>query len=126
MAEWHKRSNAYFCHFASLTFCLSAFLPFCLSGFLPFCLFAFLPFCLSGFLSFCLFASLPFRQVCDDVHLVFDNATRYNRAGTDVYVMADTLTQRWEERWQTQMVPKLAEEVTWHPLISPHWQLEAP
>lgn len=61
--------------------------------------------------------------MCDDVHLVFDNATRYNRAGTDVYVMADTLTQRWEERWQTQMVPKLAEEVRWRPFIGR--QLEA-
>lgn len=51
------------------------------------------------------------QEICDDVRLVFTNAMSYNQDGSDVYVMAKTLSDKFEEKWKTALEPKLAEEV---------------
>lgn len=45
-----------------------------------------------------------------DVRLVFDNARLYNKPGSDVHVMANTLQERFEERYAQAVSPKVAEE----------------
>ncbi|GBG65178.1 hypothetical protein CBR_g49972 [Chara braunii] len=50
------------------------------------------------------------QQICDDIRLVFSNAMTYNQEGTDVYVMARTLSEKFEEKWRTSLEPKLNEE----------------
>ncbi|KAL4435221.1 hypothetical protein ABPG77_001903 [Micractinium sp. CCAP 211/92] len=45
-----------------------------------------------------------------DVRLVFDNARLYNKPGSDVHVMANTLQERFEERYAQVVSPKVAEE----------------
>ncbi|EIE20798.1 hypothetical protein COCSUDRAFT_43706 [Coccomyxa subellipsoidea C-169] len=44
-----------------------------------------------------------------DFRLVFANAHTYNPPGTDVYVMASTLLARFEDKWNSVVVPKLIE-----------------
>ncbi|CAF2095522.1 BnaA05g08990D [Brassica napus] len=49
------------------------------------------------------------REIYADVRLVFKNAMRYNEEKHDVYVMAESLLEKFEEKWLTIM-PKLVEE----------------
>lgn len=51
------------------------------------------------------------QDICDDIRLVFSNAMSYNQDGTDVHVMAKTLSDKFEEKWKALLEPKLAEEV---------------
>jgi hypothetical protein len=51
------------------------------------------------------------QDVCDDIRLVFSNAMTYNQVGTDVHVMAKTLSEKFEEKWKATFEPKLQEEV---------------
>ncbi|KAH9569890.1 hypothetical protein CY35_02G013400 [Sphagnum magellanicum] len=50
------------------------------------------------------------QEICDDVRLVFSNATSYNQDGSDVHTMAKTLSDKFEEKWKAIVEPKLAEE----------------
>ncbi len=45
-----------------------------------------------------------------DVRRVFENARAYNKPGSDVHVMANTLQERFEERFAREVVPRVAEE----------------
>jgi rubrerythrin len=49
------------------------------------------------------------REIYADVRLVFKNAMRYNEEKEDVYVMAESLLEKFEEKWLLIM-PKLVEE----------------
>ncbi|MBA0665224.1 hypothetical protein Goklo_005114 [Gossypium klotzschianum] len=49
------------------------------------------------------------RAICADVRLVFDNAMKYNEEGSDVHLMAKTLLEKFEEKWQL-LLPKVTEE----------------
>ncbi|KAL1194747.1 Transcription factor GTE1 [Cardamine amara subsp. amara] len=49
------------------------------------------------------------REIYADVRLVFKNAMKYNEEKEDVYVMAESLLEKFEEKWLTIM-PKLVEE----------------
>ncbi|OMO71637.1 hypothetical protein CCACVL1_18115 [Corchorus capsularis] len=49
------------------------------------------------------------REICSDVRLVFNNAMKYNDEGSDVHLMAKTLLEKFEEKWQ-QLLPKVIEE----------------
>lgn len=51
------------------------------------------------------------RDICEDVMLVFKNAMTYNDDQSDVHVMAKTLLQKFEEKWNT-LLPKVLEEET--------------
>jgi hypothetical protein len=51
------------------------------------------------------------QEICDDVRLVFSNAMTYNQEGTDVHVMAKTLSEKFEDKWKTALEPKVIEEV---------------
>jgi hypothetical protein len=44
-----------------------------------------------------------------DVRLVFDNARTYNKPGSDVYVMANTLQEKFEDRYTLSVIPRTAE-----------------
>lgn len=50
------------------------------------------------------------REIYADVRLVFKNAMRYNEAKEDVYVMAESLLEKFEDKW-IHIMPKLVEEV---------------
>ncbi|EPS60098.1 global transcription factor group, partial [Genlisea aurea] len=50
------------------------------------------------------------RDICSDVRLVFLNAMKYNEKKSDVYAMAESLLEIFEEKW-LQFLPKVAEEV---------------
>ncbi|MCO5595611.1 hypothetical protein L7F22_049656 [Adiantum nelumboides] len=50
------------------------------------------------------------QEICDDVRLVFSNAMTYNQEGTDVHVMAKTLSEKFEDKWKTSLEPKVIEE----------------
>ena len=52
------------------------------------------------------------QEVGDDMRLVFSNALTYNLEGSDVYVMSKTLSDKFEERWKSQIEPKLHEDVS--------------
>jgi hypothetical protein len=45
-----------------------------------------------------------------DVRRVFENARAYNKPGSDVHVMANTLQERFEERFAREVAPRAAEE----------------
>ncbi|CAD7704113.1 unnamed protein product [Ostreobium quekettii] len=45
-----------------------------------------------------------------DVQTVFDNAEKYNPVGSDVKKMSDVLEEKFHERWNRVVVPKLEEE----------------
>uniref|UniRef100_A0A1J3HBG2 Transcription factor GTE1 n=1 Tax=Noccaea caerulescens TaxID=107243 RepID=A0A1J3HBG2_NOCCA len=49
------------------------------------------------------------REIYADVRLVFKNAMKYNEPKDDVFVMAHSLLERFEEKWLTIM-PKTTEE----------------
>ncbi|CAH8384518.1 unnamed protein product [Eruca vesicaria subsp. sativa] len=49
------------------------------------------------------------REIYADIRLVFKNTMRYNEEKHDVYVMAESLLEKFEEKWLTIM-PKLVEE----------------
>ncbi|XVF83277.1 hypothetical protein PTKIN_Ptkin16aG0473500 [Pterospermum kingtungense] len=49
------------------------------------------------------------REIYDDVRLVFNNAMKYNDEGSDVHLMAKTLLEKFEEKWQ-HLLPKVTEE----------------
>ncbi|CAI5505720.1 unnamed protein product [Closterium sp. Naga37s-1] len=49
-------------------------------------------------------------EVARDVRLVFANAMKYNGPGSEVYLMAQALSDRFEEKWQAVMVPRIQEE----------------
>ncbi|KAK8509424.1 hypothetical protein V6N13_104688 [Hibiscus sabdariffa] len=49
------------------------------------------------------------RDIHADVRLVFDNAMKYNDEGSDVHLMAKTLLEKFEEKWQL-FLPKVTEE----------------
>ncbi|KAK8574575.1 hypothetical protein V6N12_062265 [Hibiscus sabdariffa] len=49
------------------------------------------------------------RDIRADVRLVFDNAMKYNDEGSDVHLMAKTLLEKFEEKWQL-FLPKVTEE----------------
>ncbi|MBA0750701.1 hypothetical protein Gogos_002095 [Gossypium gossypioides] len=49
------------------------------------------------------------RDICADVRLVFNNAMKYNDEGSDVHLMAKTLLEKFEEKWQL-LLPKVTEE----------------
>ncbi|XP_057476709.1 transcription factor GTE6-like isoform X1 [Actinidia eriantha] len=49
------------------------------------------------------------REICADVRLVFENAMKYNDEKSDVYMMAKTLSEKFEEKW-LQLLPKVSEE----------------
>ncbi|KAI5054120.1 hypothetical protein GOP47_0028733 [Adiantum capillus-veneris] len=49
------------------------------------------------------------QEICDDVRLVFSNAMTYNQEGTDVHVMAKTLSEKFEDKWKS-LEPKVIEE----------------
>lgn len=53
------------------------------------------------------------HEICADVRLVFKNAMKYNAEKSDVHVMAKTLLEKFEERWE-QLLPKVTEEVSCH------------
>ncbi|KFM24985.1 Transcription factor GTE1 [Auxenochlorella protothecoides] len=44
-----------------------------------------------------------------DVRLVFNNARAYNPPGSDVHVMADTLLERFDEKYVAYVVPRIAD-----------------
>ena len=48
-------------------------------------------------------------EVLHDVRLVFQNAIKFNSPGSDVYVMAQTLWDKFEERWRVLVLPRLEE-----------------
>ncbi|CAI5470007.1 unnamed protein product [Closterium sp. Yama58-4] len=50
------------------------------------------------------------NEVARDVRLVFANAMKYNGPGSEVYLMAQSLLDRFEEKWQSVMVPRIQEE----------------
>ncbi|EFJ10360.1 hypothetical protein SELMODRAFT_159527, partial [Selaginella moellendorffii] len=50
------------------------------------------------------------QEIAEDVRLVFSNAMTYNEVGTDVYVMAKTLSEKFEEKYKFVLEPKLLEE----------------
>ncbi|KAL0031566.1 hypothetical protein WJX77_007539 [Trebouxia sp. C0004] len=52
------------------------------------------------------------QQFYDGMKLVFNNARRYNPPGSDVNLMASGVEEKFEERWQALLAPKLAEEQT--------------
>jgi hypothetical protein len=47
-----------------------------------------------------------------DMRLVFENARSYNKPGTDVYVMATTLHEKFEEKTACTITPRLVEAVS--------------
>ncbi|GFP82837.1 transcription factor gte6 [Phtheirospermum japonicum] len=49
------------------------------------------------------------REICSDVRLVFKNAMKYNDEKSDVYVMAKSLLEKFEEKWLL-FLPKVTEE----------------
>ncbi|KAL4369568.1 hypothetical protein GQ457_05G021180 [Hibiscus cannabinus] len=49
------------------------------------------------------------RDIHADIRLVFDNAMKYNDEGSDVHLMAKTLLEKFEEKWQL-FLPKVTEE----------------
>ncbi|KAM3222441.1 transcription factor GTE6 isoform X2 [Capsicum chacoense] len=49
------------------------------------------------------------REICADVRLVFKNAMKYNDEQSDVHLMANTLLEKFEEKW-LQLLPKVNEE----------------
>ncbi|KAI3426052.1 hypothetical protein D9Q98_008020 [Chlorella vulgaris] len=49
-------------------------------------------------------------EFLSDVRLVFDNARSYNKPGSDVHVMANTLQERFEEKYAAGVAPRVAEE----------------
>jgi hypothetical protein len=49
------------------------------------------------------------REIYADVRLVFKNAMKYNEPKDDVFVMAQSLLEKFEEKWLTIM-PKTTEE----------------
>lgn len=49
-------------------------------------------------------------QIYADMRLVFENAMKYNEEASDVYSMAKTLLQKFEEKW-AHFLPKVLEEV---------------
>ncbi|KAH9319731.1 hypothetical protein KI387_021500, partial [Taxus chinensis] len=51
------------------------------------------------------------HDICEDVRLVFKNAMTYNDETHDVYLMAKTLSQKFEKKW-TAFLPKVMEEET--------------
>lgn len=51
------------------------------------------------------------REIYADVRLVFKNAMKYNDEGEDVYVMAQSLLKKFEEKW-LKLLPKVVEEET--------------
>jgi hypothetical protein len=51
------------------------------------------------------------QEFCEDVRLVFRNAMLYNDSSSDVYNMANTLSQRFEKKWKLNVEPRLLEEV---------------
>lgn len=52
------------------------------------------------------------REIYADVRLVFKNAMKYNEPKDDVFVMAHSLLEKFEEKWLTIM-PKTTEEVVY-------------
>eukprot|EP00249_Psilotum_nudum_P015529 c25376_g1_i1 orf=278-1279(+) len=50
------------------------------------------------------------QEICDDLRLVFANAMTYNQEGTDVHVMARTLSEKFEDKWKSVLEPKMLEE----------------
>ena len=44
-----------------------------------------------------------------DVRLVFKNAMKFNSPGSDVYVMAQTVWDKFEERWRAAVLPRVEE-----------------
>lgn len=53
------------------------------------------------------------REIYADVRLVFKNAMKYNDEGEDVYVMAQSLLKKFEEKW-LKLLPKVVEEVSFY------------
>lgn len=49
------------------------------------------------------------REIYEDVRLVFRNAMTYNKPGTEVYMMAKALLEKFEEKWRSILEPKLIE-----------------
>ncbi|XP_047327754.1 transcription factor GTE6-like [Impatiens glandulifera] len=49
------------------------------------------------------------RDIFADMRLVFDNAMQYNDEKSDVHLMAKTLSEKFEEKWQL-FLPKVMEE----------------
>lgn len=47
-----------------------------------------------------------------DVRLVFNNAQAYNKPGSDVFVMANTLQEKFEDKYSAAVAPKVTEEAT--------------
>ena len=43
------------------------------------------------------------KEVEEDIRLTFANARQYNPPGTDVYVMATTMMDRFEEKWSVSL-----------------------
>ncbi|KAK2984114.1 hypothetical protein RJ640_025441 [Escallonia rubra] len=50
------------------------------------------------------------REIHADVKLIFDNAMKYNDESSDVYNMAKTLLEKFEDKW-LQLLPRVTEEV---------------
>lgn len=50
------------------------------------------------------------EQFVEDVRLVFNNARMYNKPGSDVHVMANTLQEKFEDRYAASIVPRIVEE----------------
>ena len=53
-----------------------------------------------------------------DCRLVFSNAQIYNKKGSDIFVMAETLSAKFEERWNHLIVPKVCMGVVLPPRAS--------
>ena len=49
-------------------------------------------------------------EVSRDVRLVFENAMKYNPPGSDVWVMATSLFEKFHEIWRAKLPPRFAED----------------
>ncbi len=52
-------------------------------------------------------------QIWSDIALVFTNAMLYNPPGSDVNIMAQTVHEAAEERWEKDISSKIAAEQAW-------------
>jgi len=50
------------------------------------------------------------REICADVRLIFANAMKYNDDENIVHLLAKSLLEKFEEKWQ-QFLPKVESEV---------------
>lgn len=47
------------------------------------------------------------EEFLSDARLVFDNARAYNKPGSDVYVMANTLQEKFQDKYNSSVLPRI-------------------